>query len=129
MCPCLLRATWYQWQVSLVLQVSLGQRDLQGHLVHQVRMAWVMLDLRDPLDPPDNQAAPLQANLAPQVDLANLECLENLVRGETPEPLVLRDQGDSLALLEAQDLLVCLQLANRALPAFLEQWDQEESLA
>lgn len=68
------------------------------------------------------------ANLDPQVDLANLAAMENLVPRETPEPLALRDQGESLDPLEALDPLASLLLASLDLQVFLEQWDLEESL-
>lgn len=77
---------------------------------------------------PELLAVPLLANLDPQVDLANLAAMEHLVRRETPEPLALRDLGESLDLLEALDLLASQLLASPDLQVFLEQWDLEESL-
>lgn len=72
--------------------------------------------------------APLLANLEPQVDLANQAFLEHMVRRETLEPLVFRDQGEPLDLLEALDPLASLLLASLGLLVFPEVWDLEESL-
>lgn len=119
---------WCQWQVSLVLQVSPALRDLLALLAHQVRVPKVLLDPKDPLDLLELLVAPLLANLDPQVDLENLAAMAHLVRKETPEPLVLRDQGEPLDLLEALDPLASLLPASLDLQVFLEQWDLEESL-
>lgn len=119
---------WFQWQVSLVLQVNLVPRDLLALLALQVKMAKVSVDPKDLLDLLDLLAAPSLANLDLQVDLANLAALENLVREETLEPLAPRDLGESLDLLEALDQLVSLLLASLVLQVYLEQWVPEESL-
>lgn len=86
------------------------------------------LDLRDLLDLPELLAAPLLANLEPQVDLVNLAAMVHLVRRETLEPPALRDLGEFLDLLEAPDPLASLLLASLDLQVFLDQWDLEESL-
>lgn len=83
------------------------------------------MDLLDPLVLLD---ALLLANLVPQVDLANQAFLEHMVRGETPEPLVLRARGEALDLLEALDPLASLLVASPGLLVFPELWDLEESL-
>ncbi|TWW71926.1 hypothetical protein D4764_16G0004230 [Takifugu flavidus] len=119
---------WCQWQVNLVLQVSLALRDQLVPLAHQVTVPKVCLDPKDLLDPLVLLDAPLLANLDPQVGLANQAFLEHMVRRETLEPLVLRDQGEPLDLLEAPDQLASLLLASLGLLVFPELWDPEESL-
>lgn len=118
---------WYQWQVSLVSQVSPALRDPPAHQVPLGRMAKVSPALKDLPDLPDSLVAQLLANLELQVDLANLVFLVSLVRREKLEPLASRALGDPLEPLEAQDPLVCPLLANLGLPVFLEQWDLEAS--
>lgn len=118
---------WYQWQVSLVNQVSLALRDLPAHLARQGRMAKVTPALKDPPDLPDSLVAQSLANLELQVDLANLASPEHLVRREKLELLAFRVLGEPLDHLESQDLLVCLPLANLDLLVFLDQWDLGES--
>lgn len=114
--------------MSLVLQVSPALRDPLALLVSQVRMPQVSPAPKDLLDLLELLDAPLLANLDPQVDLANLAVMAHLVRGETLEPLELRDQGEPLELVEALDPLASLLLASLDLQVFLEQWDLEESL-
>lgn len=119
---------WCQWQVNLVLQVSLALRDQLVPLAHPETVPKVCLDPKDLLDPPVLLDAPSLASPDPQVDLANQAFLEHMVRRETPEPLVFRDQGEPLDLLEALDPLASLLLASLGLLVFPELWDLEESL-
>lgn len=108
--------------------MSPALRDLLVLLAPQVIVLKVCLDPQDPLELLELLVVPSLANLDPLVDLANQEATDNLVRKETPEHLVLRDQGVPLDLLEALDPLASLLPASLDLQVFLEQWDLEENL-
>lgn len=118
----------YQWLVSLEPQVSPALRDPLALLALLVRVLKASLDPKDPLDLLELLVAQSLANLDLLVDLENLVAMEHLVRGETLEPLALRDLGEPPDLLEALDLQVSPPLASPVLQVCLEQWDQEASL-
>lgn len=108
--------------------MSPALRDLRDLLAPQVRVLSVCLEPKDLLEPLELLVAPLLANLVPQVDLENLAATDFLVKRETPEPLALKDQGESLDPPEALDLLASLLLASLDLQVFLDKWDPEDSL-
>lgn len=117
--------------------MSQVHQELKVHQESQV--PWVPQDLlaRAVQDIPDNKA-PLAllglpdtlmlANLAALVPLENPELLVCLVRKGTLEPLELWVHEELLGHQEHLDPLDFHLLANLDLLAFLEPWDQEESL-
>lgn len=117
-----------------MLQVN---QELKVHQVSQVpwvpqgplvRMVLDILGHRAPLvllAPPDT---PMLVNLAPPVPLANPEPPATPVTEAHLEPLELWAHEELLEHQEHLDLLAFHLLASLVLLAFLEQWDQEESL-
>lgn len=112
-------------------------QELKVHQVSQVPwapqdpLARVVVDIpehRAPLAPLAPLDTPTPANLAALVPPANPEPLVCLVTEEPPEPL---EQWAHVELLDHQehpDLLDFHLWASLVLLAFLEPWDQEESL-
>lgn len=112
-------------------------QELKVHQVSQVPwapqdpLARALLDFLDhraplvPLAPPDT---PMLVNLALLVPLANPDPLVSLVTEVPLEQLELWAHEEVPEHREHLDLLDFHLLASLALLAFLEQWDQEESL-
>lgn len=117
------RATLLQEsRVFQVPQVSQDQWALQDLLD---RVAWVTLDQRVHLAPPDQLAIHPLVSLAAQVDLENQVAMACLVNLANLVDLGLWVQEEHLAPLEALDLLDSLLLANLAHMACLEEWGQK----